>query len=384
MDANITTSFTSSLPMVQGPDTFHQIPPNFDPSRSPTSISESRFQVPLPLHRQNALTPEKERKSDRVMKGVIGLNFRPGVEIGNGDRDLTSAPSASTNSTSGPTNLNLNHFYGFYWTCCNKIAEKSTVLGIMRGMMESAFKGLCKKNDSLAENKCGECGHFVCRDCEKVAEPEFKLRPKTIIQDMKIPMSAMLTMQVPRDVRLECSRGHIHKLAMRERRVSERERRVSEDEYRLDNMSKNLEERNGVIFLREASLERAEEEFKWKKNELLAPKSWFEQIQDWSENTSNCAQDGSSYGSYGSKPRSNSNGSLQPSRALDSGERPRRRRSSHSDCPTRPHEESSRTRRSSSASHHRRHDSNQPAIRITPPSIDTHSIPNAWGNHYEY
>ncbi|THV50381.1 hypothetical protein BGAL_0152g00030 [Botrytis galanthina] len=167
----MTRSFnSSSLPVVPGPETFYQIPPNFDLSKSATSISESQFQGPLPLPRQDTLSPEKERKSDRVMKGVIGLNFRPGVEIGNGDRNLTSTPSMKPTSTSGPTNPSSNHFYGFYWTCCNKIAEKATVLGSMRDVMESAVKGLCKQKNSLAENKCEECGHLVCRDCEKAAE----------------------------------------------------------------------------------------------------------------------------------------------------------------------------------------------------------------------
>lgn len=169
-----------------------------------------------------------------------------------------------------------------------------------------------------------------------------------------------------------------------EMKVSEREMKVSEEKDRLANMSKYLEGRNGVISLREFSLERAEADLESKKNELLAPKNWFEQIEEWSENTSKCAQDGSSYGSYGSKPRSNSNGSLQPTRALDSGERLPRRRSSHSDRSMRPLDAPSHTRRSSSASHLNRHDSNQPAIRITPPGIDTHSIPNTWGNRYEY
>ncbi|KAF7886418.1 hypothetical protein EAF00_010521 [Botryotinia globosa] len=173
MDADMTRPLNpSSLPMVPGPETFYQIPPNFDQSRSPTSISISQFQGQLPLPRQDTLSPEKELKSDRIMKGVIGLNFRPGVEIGNGDWNLTSAPSVKPTSTSGPTDSSSNHFYGFYWTCCHKIAEKATVLGSMRGVVESAVKRLCKKRNSLAENKCEECGHLVCRDCEKVAECE--------------------------------------------------------------------------------------------------------------------------------------------------------------------------------------------------------------------
>ncbi|KAF7947635.1 hypothetical protein EAE96_008717 [Botrytis aclada] len=170
MDAEMTIPLATSLPMIPDSDTFYQTPPDCLPSRSPTSISKPKFQGPLPLHRQNALTPEKERKSDRVMKGVTGLIFRPGVEIRDGDRNLTSAPNANASPTSGSTNSNSNHLYGFYWTCCNKIAEKATVLGTMRGMMESAVKSLCKKKNSLVENKCGDCGHLVCRDCEKVAE----------------------------------------------------------------------------------------------------------------------------------------------------------------------------------------------------------------------
>ncbi|KAF7903561.1 uncharacterized protein EAF01_006610 [Botrytis porri] len=222
-------------------------------------------------------------------------------------------------------------------------------------------------------------------------------------------------MQVLEEVRFECSRRHIHKvaetygaycfrgcpdycscyehttergrkiqqLARRDRKVSEREMRVSEremkvieEEDRLANMSKYLEGRNSVISLREGLLERAEEEFERKKNELLASRKWSEQIQVWSENTSKCAQDGSSYGSYGRKHYSDSNGSLQPSRALDSGERPHRRRSSHSDRPMPPHDAPNRPRRSSSASHHHRQDLIQPAIRITPPDPDIHSIPS--------
>ncbi|KAF7945798.1 uncharacterized protein EAE97_004836 [Botrytis byssoidea] len=173
MDTDMTRpSNSSSLPMVPGPETFYQIPPNFDQSRSSTSISTSQFQGQLLLPRQDTLSPEKELKSDRVMKGVIGLNFRPGVEIGNGDRNLTSAPSVNPTSTSYSEISKSNHFYGFYWTCYHEIAEKATVLGSMRGVVESAVKGLCKKKNSLAENKCEECGHLVCRDCEKVAECE--------------------------------------------------------------------------------------------------------------------------------------------------------------------------------------------------------------------
>ncbi|KAF7945797.1 uncharacterized protein EAE97_004835 [Botrytis byssoidea] len=230
-------------------------------------------------------------------------------------------------------------------------------------------------------------------------------------------------MQVPQEETFQCSRRHIQKkveaytdycirgcpeycgcyrhtsesgrktqkLARRERIVSEMEIKVTREKDRLADRSTFLEHWNNMISLRsavvssrEALLEKAKEEFERKKNELLAPKSWFEEIAEWSENTSQCAQDGSSYGSYGSKPRSNSNGSLQPTRALDSGERPRHRRSFHGDRPTQPHEEPSRARRSSSASYHHRQDSNQPAIRITPPGIYANSIPNDWGNNYEY
>ncbi|KAF5872409.1 uncharacterized protein Bfra_005768 [Botrytis fragariae] len=395
MDADMTKSFGCSLPVAPDSDTFYQIHPNFYSSRFSTSISGPQFQDPLHIPRQDTLSPEKERKSDRIMKGVIGLNFRPGVDIGNGDKNLTSAPSASASS---------NHFYGFYWTCCNKIAEKATVLGSMRGMMESAVKGLCKKKNLLAENKCGECGHLVFRDCEKVAE-------------------CLSTMQVLQEGRFECSRRHLHKVAEaydiycirscpdhcgcyqhtsesgrkiqqlarrerkvfeREMKVSEREVKVSEEEDRLADMSKYLEGRNSVISLREGSLERAEEELERRKNELLASRSWSEQIEDWAANTSNCAQDGSSYGSYGRKARSDSNGSLQASNALDSRERLRCRRSSHSDRPMRPHDAPNHPRRSSSASHHYRQDSHQPAIRITPPDPNIQSIPGDWGNRYEY
>ncbi|KAF7924492.1 hypothetical protein EAE99_006440 [Botrytis elliptica] len=171
MDGDMSTPFTpSSLLMVPDSDTFYQIPPNFAPLRFPTSISKPQFQGPLPLPRQDTLSPEKERKSDRVMKGITGLNFRPGVEIGNGDKNLSSAPSVKPTSTSCPKNSSLNHLYGFYWTCCSKIAEEAKVLDSMRSMTESAVKRLCKKKNSLAENKCEECGHLVCRECEKVAE----------------------------------------------------------------------------------------------------------------------------------------------------------------------------------------------------------------------
>lgn len=76
------------------------------------------------------------------MKGVTGLNLRPGVEIENRDRNLTSAPSVRTSSISGPTNLTLssNCLYGFYWTCCNKIVEKAKALGSLKGTMEKAVK----------------------------------------------------------------------------------------------------------------------------------------------------------------------------------------------------------------------------------------------------
>ncbi|KAF7886419.1 hypothetical protein EAF00_010522 [Botryotinia globosa] len=230
-------------------------------------------------------------------------------------------------------------------------------------------------------------------------------------------------MQTPQEETFQCPRKHIHKkveayteycirgcpdhcgcyrhtsesghkiqqLARRERKVSEREIKVAEEKDGLADRSVYLEQWNNVISLRstvissrEALLEIAKEEFERKKKELLPPKSWFEQIEEWSENTSQCAQDGSSYESYGRKPRSNSNGSLQPTRALDSGERPRHRRSFHGDRPTQPREEPSRARRSSSASYHNRQDSNQPAIRITPPGIDTHSVTNTWGNFNEY
>ncbi|KAF7854428.1 uncharacterized protein EAF02_011603 [Botrytis sinoallii] len=171
MNADMSTPFTSSsLSMVSDSDNFYQIPPKFAPSRSPTSISKPQFQGPLPLPRQDILSPEKERKSDRVMKGFTGLNFRPGVEIGNGDKNLTSAPSVKPTSISGPKNSSSNHLYGFYWTCCSKIAEKAKVLDSMRSITESAVQGLCNKKNSLAENTCGECGHLVCRECEKVAE----------------------------------------------------------------------------------------------------------------------------------------------------------------------------------------------------------------------
>ncbi|TGO44546.1 hypothetical protein BCON_0500g00030 [Botryotinia convoluta] len=319
MDADMTTSFASSLPMVPGPDTFYQIPPNFDPSRSPTSISKSQFQVPLPLHRQDALASKKEQKSDRVMKGVIRLNFRPAVEIENGDRNLTSTPSVIPTSTSSPTNSS--------------------------------------------------------QPCKPFRKEDLSALEDTFTKDQRLTMSTVFVVDLTISDAISIPLKVVAKFNSLQ---------VTEEEDRLANMSKYLEGWNGVISLREASLESAEEEFEKKKNELLAPRSWFEQIQDWPENTSNYAQDSSSYGSYERKPRSDSNGSLQPSRALDSGERSCRRRSSHSDRSVRPHEAPSRTRRSSSASHHHRHDSNQPAIRITPPGINTHSTPNDWGNLHEY
>lgn len=142
MDAEMTMSLASSLQMAAGSSNLYQIPSDCFSSRSPSSISQPQFQVPLLLHRQNSLTLEKERKSDRVMKGVTGLNFRPGVEIENGDKNLTSAPSVRTSSISDPTRLTLNSncLYGFYWTCCNKIVEKAKVLGSLKGAMETAVK----------------------------------------------------------------------------------------------------------------------------------------------------------------------------------------------------------------------------------------------------
>ncbi|CCD52027.1 hypothetical protein BofuT4_uP081860.1 [Botrytis cinerea T4] len=38
--------------------------------------------------------------------------------------------------------------------------------------MEKAVKSPCKKKNSLVENKCEECGHLACGDCEKTAECE--------------------------------------------------------------------------------------------------------------------------------------------------------------------------------------------------------------------
>ncbi|KAF7854429.1 uncharacterized protein EAF02_011604 [Botrytis sinoallii] len=211
-------------------------------------------------------------------------------------------------------------------------------------------------------------------------------------------------MQASHEETFKCSRGHVHKkeethtkycirdcpdyckchwhiseighntqeLARRERRVSEREIRVAGEEDRfamyVEHWNNEISIREAVVSSRKASLEIAEEEFERKKNELLAPKNWFEQIEEWSQNASECAQDGSSYGP---------DGWLQPTRALDPGERPHHRRSSHGDHPTRPHEELGRPRRASSASHRHHHDSNQPAIRITPPDPNIHSVPNS-------
>ncbi|TGO40221.1 hypothetical protein BHYA_0040g00290 [Botrytis hyacinthi] len=318
MDADMTTSFTSSsLPMVPGPETFYQIPPNFDPSRSPTSISEPQFQGPSPLPRKVTLSPEKERKSDRVMKGVIGLNFRPGVEIGNGDRNLTSVPSVKLTSTSGPKNSSSNHFYGFCWTCCNKIAEKATVLGSMRGAVESAVKGLFNTQQSTGQ----PCKSLRKKDLSALEDTSTKKSKLTLTTVFVV---AMTIADVPIITLKAVAKAN-----------------MAGEEDRLADMSKYLEHWGNVISLRktvassrDASLKRAEEEFERKKNELLAPKNWFEQIGEWSENTSKCAQDGSSYGSYENKPRSHSNGSLQPTRALDSGKIPRRRRSFHGDRPT--------------------------------------------------
>ncbi|TEY28091.1 hypothetical protein BOTCAL_1058g00010 [Botryotinia calthae] len=118
MDAEMTISLASSLRVAAGSSNFYQIPSDCFPLIYPISISQPRFQIPLLLHGPNSLALEKECKSDRIMKVTIGLYFRPGVEIENGDRNLTSAPSVSTSSTSAPTSLSLNsnRLYGFYWT----------------------------------------------------------------------------------------------------------------------------------------------------------------------------------------------------------------------------------------------------------------------------
>ncbi|KAK8905145.1 hypothetical protein QC760_006341 [Botrytis cinerea] len=228
----------------------------------------------------------------------------------------------------------------------------------------------------------------------------------------------MSTMDIPQDERFECSRGHLHEgveaydvycirgcpdhcgcyqynsksgrkiqqLARRERRVSEKEKWLSEEEARLDNMSLLLEARNSVVSIREAAVRISEEGFERKKNELLATESRFDTIQDWCENTSTCAQDGSSSDSYERESCSDSNGSFQPTRELVSGEIPRRRRSFHSDHSMRRHDAPNRRRISGSVSqrHLHRQDSNQPTIRITPPDADLHSVPNDSGNYYEY
>ncbi|TEY62358.1 hypothetical protein BOTCAL_0163g00010 [Botryotinia calthae] len=223
-------------------------------------------------------------------------------------------------------------------------------------------------------------------------------------------------MNIPQNERFECSRGHLHEgveaydvycargcpdhcgcyqhtsksgrktqqLARRERRVSEKEERLSEEEARLENMRIIIQALDTVVSMREAALRISEEGFERKKNELLATGSRFDRLQDWCEDASTYAQDGSSYGSYGRESRSDSNGSLQLTHELDSGEIPRRHPPFYSDHSMRPHDAPSHRRRSGSVSQRHSRDSNQPTIRITPPDADLHSVSNDWGSHYEY
>ncbi|APA12959.1 hypothetical protein sscle_10g077290 [Sclerotinia sclerotiorum 1980 UF-70] len=100
---------------------------------------------------------ENEKLSYRAMKKITGLNCHRG--LGMQKRIGNSSSSLST-----------SYGFGFYWTCCNHICAKAKVMGPLGGLMEIFVRGPCKRKNSLAEDKCGECGHEVCGYCEKVAE----------------------------------------------------------------------------------------------------------------------------------------------------------------------------------------------------------------------
>ncbi|KAA8570979.1 hypothetical protein EYC84_000352 [Monilinia fructicola] len=103
--------------------------------------------------RIKVMSLENEAKIDKVMERVTGINCRRG--LGMQSEDIASG---------------LSYGYGFYWTCCNDICAKARVMGNLGGVMEVTVKGPCKRKNSLAEEKCGECGHSICAICEKIAE----------------------------------------------------------------------------------------------------------------------------------------------------------------------------------------------------------------------
>ncbi|ESZ95507.1 hypothetical protein SBOR_4092 [Sclerotinia borealis F-4128] len=157
-------------------------PPSVESLHNQPPTNNTSSKPPTQIHRAfrnaNIMSPENERKIDKVMERLTGINCRHGLGIQD-EMDMVSSSS---------------YGYGFYWTCCNHICAKARVMGRLGGgVMEVAVKGpvsfislcsggvvsyifmsllgtLCRRKNSLSNEKCGECGHPVCVVCEKVAE----------------------------------------------------------------------------------------------------------------------------------------------------------------------------------------------------------------------